>query len=531
MMDNTAAIPETEGAVGKRKKACPYLDSIDRTALDFDLEPTCAVTLQTGSHVYACLVCGAYLRGRGPRTPAYTHSVQKGHYVFCQLETGTFHCLPDDYEIEDVSLQDITRALHPTFQPDTIPSLGKEMSRDLFGRLYRPGFVGLQNLQGTDHMNAAVQALAHVIPLRDYFLQDNYKVSYKHKTAATVTKAFAEVVRKLWSPWRFRSHVDPHVFVHVAPKDKREVGDFMAWLLHHLHLGTKLKKKNKSIIEKVFQGKVKVTTRETKRLAEEGKHEEEDNRNGSDDEVEQSAESPPQAGVEEKTTVAENIAETTFLSLSVDIPEKPLFRDEEGGLVIPQEALVNVLQKFDGKRFVDTRKGKAQRRQYEIQALPDHLILHLTRFRDEEKNPTIIVFPVKNLDLRLYLGDHAPPTEEEIRGMGIAELKRCITYFRGEETHAIEKKDLIEAAINGTSFKYDLVANISHDSPIEVGREGGGKVDQLYEGTFKCNVKGDRQWYEIQDIHVKDVMPQQIGVSESCLLIFARSHRLRRNVY
>jgi U4/U6.U5 tri-snRNP-associated protein 2 len=514
----------SEGNQGvKRKKSCPYLDSIDRTALDFDLEQACSVTLQTGSHIYACLVCGTYFRGRGPRTPAYIHSVQKGHYVFCHLASGTFHCLPDDYEVEDISLQDIQRALHPIFAKELLPTLGQTRSRDLFGRLYRPGFVGLQNLQGSDHMNAALQALAHVIPIRDYFLLDDYEVSHKHKTALIVTNSFAEVVRKIWSPWRFRSHVDPHVFAHVAPKDKREVGDFMAWLLHHLHLGTKLKKKQKSIIEKVFQGKIKVTTRETQKARNKASsNAEEDDRDGSDDETSTPEININQDGQKGQTLVAESVSETTFFSLSVDIPEKPLFRDEEGGLVIPQEALVNVLQKFDGKRFVDTRKGKAQRRQYAIQALPDHLMLHLKRFRDNEKNPTIIVFPVKNLDLHQYLGDKLPPTEEEIRAMGIGDLQRAIKTYGGEAHHVVEKKELIEAAINAASFKYDIVANISHDSPVEVGREDGGKVDQLHEGMYKCHVKADKQWFEIQDLHVKEVMPQQIGVSESCLLILAR---------
>jgi U4/U6.U5 tri-snRNP-associated protein 2 len=242
---------------------------------------------------------------------------------------------------------------------------------------------------------------------------------------------------------------------------------------------------------------------------------------------------------EQSTVVAETVAETTFFSLSVDIPEKPLFRDEEGGLVIPQEALLNALQKFDGKRFVDVRRKKnqvkAQRRRYQILSLPDHLILHLTRFRDDEKNPTIIVFPVKNLDLAPYVVGNGEttssllPTEDQIRAMNVGELKRCIERYGGilRRGAVVEKQDLVEAALDATSFKYDLVANISHDSPVEVGREDGvGKVDQLHEGTYKCNVKqGDRQWYEIQDLHVKEVMPQQIGVSESCLLIFARHRR------
>ena len=39
--------------------------------------------------------------------------------------------------------------------------------------------------------------------------------------------------------------------------------------------------------------------------------------------------------------------------MTSDIPEKPLFKDEDGGLVIPQEPLVNVLRKFDGVSFSD----------------------------------------------------------------------------------------------------------------------------------------------------------------------------------
>lgn len=33
------------------------------------------------------------------------------------------------------------------------------------------GFVGLNNLKNTDHVNVVLQALAHVLPIRNYFLQ------------------------------------------------------------------------------------------------------------------------------------------------------------------------------------------------------------------------------------------------------------------------------------------------------------------------------------------------------------------------
>lgn len=529
----------TEDDTSRKRKNCPYLDTIDRTALDFDLEHTCSVTLETGPHIYACLVCGLFFRGRGPKTPACTHALQEGHYLFCHLSERTFHCLPDNYEIHDPSLQDIRDALHPTYTPAKIRQLDQrnEMSRDLFGRLYLPGFIGLQNLQKTDCINAVVQALAHVRPLRDYFLLH----ADDHRNAATV--AFGNAVRHLWSPHRFRSHLDPRQLVQAwdSPNDKRNVGACVAWLLHQLHVGTlqparvgrgeedtrKKKKRGPSIVEKVFQGKVRVTTRQARRKEQNDRTfaHDEDDRLGSGDEEDEGMEDTEDAFKDTKQ-VEESSVVTKFLQLNVEIMERPLFRDDDGGLVIPQEPLVTALQKFNGKNFVDakSRTGAAQRKRYEILKLPDCLILHLDRFKEGEKNPTIVVFPVKNLDLAEYLvSDAKLPTEEQIRAMGVSELKALLQLHNNEKskTPPIERGELTQAVVDAVSLKYDLVANISHESPSIVGREGA-KVDPLKEGTYKCHVKAQKQWYEIQDLHVNQVMPQQIGVTESCLLIFER---------
>ena len=71
--------------------------------------------------------------------------------------------------------------------------------------------------------------------------------------------------------------------------------------------------------------------------------------------------------------------------------------------------------------------------------------------------------------------------------------------------------------------KYDLVANITHEIPADVGREGR-QHDPLQDGSYKCHVqhRGTKQWYEIQDLDVREIMPQLIGLSESYLLIFER---------
>jgi U4/U6.U5 tri-snRNP-associated protein 2 len=464
--------------------SCPYLDTIERSVLDFDLEATCCITLESGPHIYACLVCGKYFRGRGKQTPAYIHAVNESHYVFCHLLYGTFHSLPDGYEIHDTSLNDIRAALHPTYREHDIEQIdtNSELSRDIFGRLYLPGFVGLNNPNKTDCINAVVQALAHVKPIRDYFLrQPNISpitnITQQQGTiiggvsplqANHITQCFGDLIRKIWSHQRFKGHVDPHKLINAiaaASKNKFkigheqiEVGNFMAWFLHQLHLGTggtittnnhRKKKKRKtdiapinvSIIEQVFQGKVRVTTRQAKRKKQKDPSteiiddragsdaEDFDDDNYADKEKAPSREDNGKDDDDQEICVEETEMDTNFLQLTLDISEKPLFRDEDGGLVIPQEPLITVLQKFDGVTFSDAiQRGVVQRRKYNIQELPPYLILHFARFTSNEysrvKNPTIVAFPVKNLDLSKYVEkvrNQAPlPSEDEIRSMNVS---------------------------------------------------------------------------------------------------------------
>jgi U4/U6.U5 tri-snRNP-associated protein 2 len=200
------------------------------------------------------------------------------------------------------------------------------------------------------------------------------------------------------------------------------------------------------------------------------------------------------------------------------------------------------MKKFDGITFSEAinKSGMTQRKRYRLLELPPYLILHLARFRtnnySREKNPTIVAFPVRNLDLGAYSfpkgGKQIPPTEEEVRSMTIKELQALLKKYGREDitAHAVEKSDLVEAACDFVckslpdllADKYDLVANITHNSPADVGREG--KHDPLQEGSYKCHIehRSSKQWFETQDLHVEETMPQLIGVSESYLLIFER---------
>ena len=68
-----------------------------------------------------------------------------------------------------------------------------------------------------------------------------------------------------------------------------------------------------------------------------------------------------------------------------------------------------------------------------------------------------------------------------------------------------------EAQKTNPNTVYDLVANIVHDG-------------QPNKGTYRVHIlhKGTGSWYEMQDLHVQETMPQLIGLSESYVLIFAR---------
>lgn len=104
----------------------------------------------------------------------------------------------------------------------------------------------------------------------------------------------------------------------------------------------------------------------------------------------------------------------------------------------------------------------------------------------------------------------------------------------------------------GVKTKYDLVANICHDSFTETGKAVAAAAgeDPLRTGSYRVHVKNDctgqvtaahvdmppfplprsrhaclsmchaLQWYEMQDLHVQETLPQLIGLSESYLMVY-----------
>lgn len=460
-----------------RSRNCPYLDTINRSILDFDFEKLCSVSL-SHLNVYACLVCGKYFQGRGQKSHAYTHSVQNGHHVFINLHSLRFYCLPDNYEVIDSSLDDIKYLLNPTFTVEQIQRIdtNTKLSRSIEGSTYLPGVVGLNNIKANDYCNVILQALCLVKPLRNYFLRvENYQ--HLKRPAGDhmmlLVQRFGELVRKIWNPRNFKTHVSPHEMLQavVLCSKKRfqitEQGDpieFISWLLNSLHLtlGGSHTKPKPTQISKTFQGRMLIYTR--KML-------------------------PVDISEEEKAELLaspeyeESCSEAPFLYLTADLPPAPIFQDDMKQNIIPQVPLSSILSKFNGvqEKEYKTHKDSCVKR-FVITKLPRYIILCIKRFNKNlfyvEKNPTIVNFPISKIDFGEILSD---------------EVKQQHPFTN-----------------------YDLVANIVHDSPA------GAEAGQGKAGTYRVHIlhRGTGKWFEMQDLHVTEILPQMITLSEAYIQIY-----------
>uniref|UniRef100_A0A8C7LY63 Ubiquitin carboxyl-terminal hydrolase 39 n=1 Tax=Oncorhynchus kisutch TaxID=8019 RepID=A0A8C7LY63_ONCKI len=388
---STVPVKVGRSSEDRRSRHCPYLDTINRSVLDFDFEKLCSISL-SHINVYACLICGKYFQGRGLKSHAYTHSVQFTHHVFLNLHTLKFYCLPDNYEIIDSS---------------------------------PPG----------DIMFLLVQR-------------------------------FGELMRKLWNPRNFKAHVSPHEMLQAVVLCSKknfqitkqgDAVDFLSWFMNALHGALGGTKKKPSSLTKVFQGSMRIFSKKLPH-----------------------PDLPPEEKVALllKEEYQEEMSESTFLFLTLDLPTAPLYKDEKEQLIIPQVPLFNILAKFNGNTEKEYKTYKENfLKRFQLLKLPPYLIFCIKRFTKNnffvEKNPTIVNFPITNVDLREYLTEEAQVTEK--------------------------------------NTTYDLVANVVHDGKPT---EGAYRMHVLHHGTGK--------WYELQDLQVTDILPQMITLSEAYIQIWKR---------
>lgn len=174
-------------------------------------------------------------------------------------------------------MDDIKRVISPTYDAAQVAALDREIvvARDLYRKQYTPGnakfpssffpshpgkstgYVGINNIKAHDYLNVVVQLIAHVRPLRDFFLcgrgAPTSPSPLVSDSGTPVSSSLGRLIRRLWNRSAFKGHVSPHEFVNAisAASLHRFVStiqadpiDLLGWLLNQLHIelgGTKRK--------------------------------------------------------------------------------------------------------------------------------------------------------------------------------------------------------------------------------------------------------------------------------------------------
>lgn len=417
-------------------RECPYMHTINQKALDFDLPPVCSVTLQS-QNLYICLVCGRYLHGRSPQTPAFHHALNEDHHLFINYATETVYCLPDQYRVIDPVLHRIAAVLRPTFCPQDLLTLhNPPITFKLPSGVRTRGLVPLHRFHTTDYANPILHLILRVAPVRDFLLLRPAEPGPHHPLLLPLS----ELARKMWAPVAFRDHISPHHITHLIARYSKSLfsidrtadpATFLAWLLNTFH-SAKSSKDSLSfsqLVTHAFRGLMRLST-------------------GSEEGGYKTADSP-------------------FWFLSLDLPPKPLFKDQSANAMVAQLPLTSLLDKFDGRTTQHIVKT-GQKRTYTLLELPQYLVLVIRRFTKSnfgiQKNPCVVHLPTDHLDM---------------------------------------------SGLCPESGKYSLVAAVLHS---------GSPKDGRYRVVVRHYASND--WYDLADMKAQPTLFQMISLDDTYMLLY-----------
>ena len=326
----------------------------------------------------------------------------------------------------------------------------------------------MNNIKANDYFNVVIQALAHIPPLRNFFMLE------KVTSRSELTQRFSILIRKIWNTRAFKSHVSPHELLQQVSRQSQkrfdllhqsDPVDFLSWFLNNLHLalGGSKTKPGSSIIQKIFQGKIKVDSQE----------------------ITAKADAHNRLRFEEAVEVRSEV--TRFLMLTLDLPAAPLFQDELEKNIIPQVPLASILAKYDG---ITTAEQQNARKRYRlIHPLPPFLLFHVKRFSKNkfisERNPTIVTFQPRSLDMSAYV----------------------------EPNPAVHPP--------GEPILYDLVANVTHEAvKIRDDSVEGEAEKKVWRVQLKDRARDE--WLDLQDLYVEKVPAETLFTKESYLMVWER---------
>lgn len=508
-----------------------YLDTVNRGVLDFDFEKLCSVSL-SNINVYACLVCGKYFQGRGPKSHAYFHSLEDNHHVYINMGTKKVYVLPEGYEVQSKSLEDIKYVVDPVFTKSEVVKLDKEVhdAWDLSGTRYRPGktnplspmrhvrilicagFVGMNNIKANDYLNVVVQLLAHVHPIRNFFLLHEFPTPGTPELALR----FSTLVRKLWNPKAFRSHVSPHELLQeIAMRSSKRFTlsqqsdpvEFLSWFLNNLHLSLGGSKKPSStptsVVQAAFQGQLRIESQAITAHS--------DTQNA-------------RLVFTESGDIKSQV--TPFQILTLDLPPTPLFQSANRESIIPQVPLTTLLNKYNGREASEKMAHRVRHRL--LHPLPPFLFFHIKRFSKNrfvsERNPTIVTFPSpRSLDMSPYVEPNpsiCPPSEPILYDLVANIILDPSVAAPGATEDAADKGVNAASGAGGSSSgagaateKVSWLVQL-HDKAVsaEDARHTGGAEQQ----------QRNSEWLEIQDLFVKRAETETLFTREGYLMVWER---------
>ena len=326
----------------------------------------------------------------------------------------------------------------------------------------------MNNIKANDYFNVVIQALAHIPPLRNFFMLEDLS------SRTELIQRFSVLVRKIWNTRAFKAHVSPHELLQQVSRQSQKKFDllhqsdpveFLGWFLNNLHLalGGSRTKPGSSIIQKVFQGKLQI---ESQRIT-------------------AKADAHDRLRFEEAAEVHVDVSH--FLMLTLDLPPAPLFQDELEKNIIPQVPLTSILAKYDG--LTTAEQQNARKRYRLLHPLPPYLLFHVKRFSQNkfisERNPTIVIFQPRSLDMSAYVvpNPHFHPP--------------------------------------GEAILYDLVANVTHEAvKIRDDSVEGEAEKKVWRVQLRDRARDE--WLDIQDLYVDKAPAETLFTKESYLMVWER---------
>lgn len=364
----------------------------------------------------------------------------------------------------------------------------------------------MNNIKSNDYLNVVVQLLAHITPIRNFFLLQPFPAT----SIPQLPLRFSTLLRKLWNPRAFKSHVSPHELLQeIALRSSKRFTltqqsdpvDFLSWFLNNLHLslgGSKrLPRPNEplnptSIIQQTFQGRLRVESQAITAKSD-------------------------ATGDRLRFEESSQISSTTspYLILTLDLPPAPLFQSSLDKNIIPQVPLPTLLNKYSGLQASEKLSHRVRHRL--LHPLPPYLLIHVKRFSKNkfvsERNPTIVTFSSpRALDMSPYVEPNPsiyPPGEPIFY-----ELVANVILDAGTSNPGGEDSNAADAAAGGAgpgenvNWKVQIRDKAAAMMDSRTQAEGGG--EKLPE------------WLEIQDLWVTKTESEILFTREGYLMVWEK---------